>query len=63
MLPEDQVELLRVRLVVDQAVLEERKRGAVGRRELTEQVVPAGEQLLEEPSEPVSSRPSSSSRD
>ena len=42
------MELLRVRLVVDQAVLEERKRGAVGRRELTEQVVPAGEHLLEE---------------
>ena len=45
---EDEVELLGVGLVVDEAVLEERKRRAVGRRELAEQVVAPGEQPLEE---------------
>ena len=47
-LPEDEVELVGVGLVVDEAVLEERKRRAVGRRELPEEVVAPGEQPLEE---------------
>ena len=42
------MELVGVGLVVDEAVLEERKRRAVGRRELAEEVVAPGEEPLEE---------------
>ena len=42
------MELVGVGLVVDEAVLEERKRRAVGRLELSEEVVAPGEEALEE---------------
>ena len=47
-LAQDEVELVGVGLVADEAVLEERKRRAVGGRELAEQVIAPGEQPLEE---------------
>src|SRR5688572_5561869 len=48
MLAKDEVELLRVSLVEDQSVLEERKRRAVGRRELAEEVLAPCEHPLED---------------
>jgi hypothetical protein len=45
---EDQVKHVGVGLVADEAVLEERKRGAVGCRELAEEVVAPGEEAFEE---------------
>ena len=47
-LTQDQVELLRVALVVEQRVLEEREGGTVGGRELAEEKVPSGEEVLED---------------
>ena len=42
------MELLGVGLVVDQRVLEERERGAVGRREPPEEIVAPRQELLED---------------
>src|SRR5919197_5754119 len=46
-IPEDPVEELVVALFPEERVLEERERGAVGCRELAEEVVASGEQVFE----------------
>ena len=53
-LTKDQVELLRVALVGEERVLEEREGGAVGGRELAEEKVPSGEEIFEGTSLPRS---------